>query len=269
MADISDVEVALAAAITAAFYPTGTDATSTIGVPIRIHRGKVNNSDLRYDRTNGFIDIGIYALLGGGRNTTRWGVQVTELPGLPTLTVGTSSNSATFFGTASAGDLAGVLIEQQAYIYQAAAGDAAALVCAALADSIRSNMICWLTGATLTVPSVSSIVARCAHGVDAIEEWGRQEHRFCVSILAQTPALRDIAGSAVVPALAQIGFLTLADGTGGRLRYHGLVDRDGEQAASVYSRDIDYDVEFATTSTSNGPSMLFGNLAWNGTTILS
>jgi hypothetical protein len=269
MADIAHVEAALVAALVSALYPNGLETVGVLGTPLRIHRGTLNNTDLRYDRGNHIVDIGVHLLPGGGRNTTRWGVQVTEMLGTPSLTVGTSANSATFFGPAAIGDLAGVLIGQIAYIYQANAGDSAGLVCAALADSIRSTMICWLTGSTLTVPGVSSIVARCAHQVDALQEWGRQEHGFCVSIAAQTADLRDAVGGAIVSALAQIAFLTLADGTGGRLRYHGLTDRDREQGASIYRRDISYEVEFGTTSVSTNPTMLFADLAWNGTIILS
>jgi len=269
MADVSDVESSLVDTALAALYPNGGNAASIIGIPLRIHRGKVSDTDLRFARANGTADVAIFATCSAGHNTTRWGVQVTEMPSFASLTVGTSGNSASFFGAATDGDLAGILVEQQAYIYQTSSGDAAALVCAALADSIRANMICWLTGATLTVPGVSSIVARCSHLVTATVEWGRQESGFCIAISAPTPTLRDLIGRTVCSSLAQVAFLTLSDGTGGRTRYHGSTDRDSEQGASVYSRDIIYNVEFPTTTTSSSPTMLLGDLAWNGTTIFA
>jgi len=269
MADIADVELTLVAAATAALYPNGSNAVSAVGTPLRIHRGKVSNTDLRFDRINGIADVAAFTTASVGRNTTRWGVQVTEMPSVPSLSVATSYNSATFLGTAAFGDIAGILINQVAHIYQTTVGDAASLVCAALAASIRAEMICWSTGATLTEPGVSSIVARCAHQVNATVEWGRQEKTFCIAISAQTPTLRDLIGGLLASAFAQISFLTLPDGTGGRLRYHGASDHDNEQGASVYCRDLCYDIEYPTTTISSSPTMLFGDLSWNGTIIFA
>jgi hypothetical protein len=188
---------------------------------------------------------------------------------MPTLGVETSGMSATFFGDASAGDLAGVLINQQVFIYQAQAGDSAALVAASLADAVRAKMICWLSGATLSAPGAFNFIARTASSVIAIEEWSRQEQGFQVSVWSPTPTLRDGAAQVIGGLLAQTSFLTLADGTGGRLRYRSTANYDADQASSIYRRDLSYDVEYGTTVTSNNPTMLFGDLDWNGTTIFA
>jgi hypothetical protein len=269
VAELADVEQALVTLITSAAYPNGVDAVSLLGVPLRIYRGRPTNAALIADRASGTIDVGVYAIADTTRNTTRWGVQVAIVPTMPSLTVAVSGISATFFGVAAAGDLAGLLINQQAFVYQAQAGDSAALVAAALADIVRTKMICWLSAATLTAPSAFSFVARTASTVIAIQEWCRQEQGFQVSIWSPTPTLRDGVAQVVGGSLAQTSFLSLADGTGGRIRYRSTANYDTDQTSSIYRRDLNYDVEYGTTITSNAPTMLFGDLDWNGITIFA
>jgi hypothetical protein len=240
---------------------------SSVGVPVRIYRGKPTNAALRVDRTTSTVDVAIYAVAEPSRDTTRWGVQVTELPSTSTLTVGVSGNSATFFGSASAGDIAGALVDQQVFIYEAQPGDSAPLVAAAIADAIRTAMICWLSDATITVPGAYDFTARTASSVNALEEWSRQEQGFQVSVVAPRPSLRDGIASEIRQSLAPIGFLLLADGTGGRIRFRSEMNCDADQAASLFRRDIIYDVEFGVTVINSNPSMLFGDLSWNGTPI--
>jgi hypothetical protein len=267
VADISDVEQSLMDAIIGYVFPGGIDTISAVGCPVRIYRGKPTNSALRVDRISGTVDVAIYTASEPSRNTTRWDVQVTELPSTSTLTVGVSGNSATFLGAAEAGDIAGALIDQQVFIYQAQPGDSAALVAAALADAIRTMTICWLTDATITVPGAYDFTARTASSVMALEEWSRQEQGFHVSVLAMTPALRDSVSAGIRQTLAQISFLLLADGTGGRIRFRSEANFDADQAASLYRRDIIYDVEFGVTVLNVNPTMLFADLSWNGTPI--
>ncbi len=267
MAELADVEQALVDAITAAAYPNGVASVSSVGVPLRIYRGRPTNAALIADRSTGTIDVSVYAIPDSTKNTTRWGVHAVIVPTAPTLTVAVSGISATFFGAASAGDLAGVLINQQAFVYQAQAGDNAALVAAALAGAVRADMICWLSGATLTAPSAFGFVARTASSVTALEEWSRQEQGFQISVWSPTPTLRDGVSKVIGGSLAQTSFLTLADGTGGRIRYLSTANYDTDQASSLYRRDLNYDVEYGTTISSNNPTMLFGDLDWNGKTI--
>lgn len=269
MAELADVEQALVSAILAAAYPNGVNSMSSLGVPLRIYRGRPTNATLIADRSTGTVDVSVFAIPDSTRNTTRWGVQIEIVPSAPTLTVAVSGNSATFLGVASPGDLAGVLIKQQAFVYQAQAGDSAGLVAASLADAVRAHMICWLSGTTLTVPGAFSFVSRTASSLIALEEWSRQEQGFQVSIWSPTPKLRDGVAQLIGGSLVQTSFLTLADGTGGRIRYRSTANYDTDQASSIYRRDLNYDVEYGTTITSKNPTMLFGDLDWNGTTIFA
>ena len=268
MADLSDVENALVSLLSLLIYPNGSGAESALQVAARVFRGMPASSLLLEDRANGILDVSVFPVPGTTKDTTRWGVQVFELPGTPSLTVGAQGNSASFTGVAAAGDLAGVLAGQVAYIYAAQPGDSAALVAAVLADAIRANTICWLTGATVTLPGFSEIVGRTAAPATALEEWGRQEQDFRISVWAANPMLRDQVCGFITTGLVTTPFLTLADGTGGRLRYRSTVSIDEDQGSSIYRRDLVYSVEYATTVLVQSPTVLFGDLGWNGTTIL-
>jgi hypothetical protein len=269
VADVADVEAALVAAVLGILYPNGIGAPSATGTPVRAFRGWPTTGLLTHDRAAGGVDISVFGIPGTTRNTTRWGVQVSHLPNDPSLTVSASGITATFAGTAADGDLAGVLAAQNAYVYQAQAGDSAALVAAALADLIRADMICWLTQATLTVPGVPKLIARTASAVTALEEWGRQEQQFRISVWAPSPAVRDGCAALVTQGLVPLTFVTLSDGTGGRLRFHGTADLDDDQTASIYRRDIIFTVEFGTTLQVTSPTMLFGDLDYNGSVIFA
>ena len=269
MADLSDVEVALVAAITTIAYPNGIGSSSALVTPVKVFRGLPSGSGLLREASSDFINISVFPEPDRSRNTTRWGIQVAEIPCTPGITVAVQNNSATFQGTANTGDLAGVLVDGAAYVYAAQQGDASELVAAALADAVRQATICWLTGSTLTVPGTTNIIGRTTAYAAALEEWARQEQDFRVTVWAGSPQLRDAAGALIGAGLATMPFLTLADGTGGRLRYGATGSNDNDQASSIYQRSFTYIVEYGTTITRQAPTMLFGDLNWNGQTILA
>jgi hypothetical protein len=269
MADMSDVETALVGAIAAIAYPAGAGEISAIGVPVRVFRGVPDNSLLLGDRGLGVLDINVFPMAGATLNTTRWGVQTYDIVTVPGLSVNVRGNEATFQGAANAGELAGVRVGNNTYIYTAQAGDSSALVAAALADLIRVSGFCQLSGASLTLPAYAEIIARVAAPATVLKELSRQEQDFRISIWAANPQSRDVAAALLMAGIASISFIDLADGTGGRLRYHSTSSIDADQASSIYRRDIIVKVEYATTVALQAPTVLFGDLQWNGTAILA
>jgi hypothetical protein len=268
MADESDVENALVGQIVALLYPNGAGSASSVAAPVKVFRGHPSNSLLLDDRANGVLDVSVFPVAGTTRNTTRWGVQIYETLVSPSITVTTSGHSATFSGAANGGELAGILADQIAYIYTTQPGDTAALVAATLAQAIRINAACVVSGATVTLPGSKAIIGRIAAPAAALEEWGRQEQDFRVSVWAPNPTLRDLTAGSICASLATVSFLTLADGTGGRMRYQSTASIDEDQGSSIYRRDMTYTVEYATTSSVQNPTVLFGDLDLNGTPIL-
>ena len=267
MADLSDVENALVAAIVAQATPVA-GALPMLGTSqIRVFRGGPPVTSLNLDRAAGLVDISVLPVPNSTRVTTRWGVQSATVAIAAGLSVSVSGQSADFSGAAVAGELAGVLVNNQAYAYRAAAGDSAALVAAALGDLIRVSQICWVSGAMLTVPGAVTLVARTAGVAGVVAEIARQAQEFRISIHAPSPATRDAVCSAIGPGLAQTAFLTLADGTAGRLEYRRTASFDDDQVASVYRRELIYEVEYGTTATVQTPVMLFGDLDYNASII--
>ncbi len=264
MADLSDVEAALVGAVMGAVYPSGLTMPSVTGGPVRVYRGWPISGALAADLAAGVVNISVFPVPGATRNTTRWGPVVNVTPGVATLTVAAQGNSATFGGSGGAGQLAGLLVGGQPHVYVGQAGDTAAVAAAVLAQSVQSVRPCLLSGSTVTVPGVSSLVARVAVYASSTTEWARQEQGFRISAWCPTPALRDLVCGVMGSALAATSFLRLADGSGGRVRYRSGTSIDDDQDAQVYRRDLVYDVEYGTSVTGMVPSMLFGDLVMNG-----
>jgi hypothetical protein len=267
LADLSDVETALAALVMTVAYPQGGNGPSLTGKPMRVYRGWPLTGALDLDLAAGIANVSVFAVPGATRNTTRWGPVVYTTPGVASLTVEVSGTSVSFGGTGGAGLLAGILVDGVVSAYRLQAGDTPALVAAVLAQDIRAGRTCWLSGATLTVPGAIRLIGRTGADGATVTEWGRQEQGFRISAWCPDPATRDVVCSELSAAFAATGFLTLADGTGGRVRYRATSSFDEAQDAQLYRRDLIYDVDYATTVHQGVPSLLFGDLHVAGSDI--
>ena len=256
MADISDVENALVAAIAAAVYPTGTGNPSAIGAPCRIYRGWPNASALDADLAAGTVNVTVYMQAGLTRNTTRFPIAWQDTGyTTPTITVSTAGTVVTFAGVAGTGNVCGVRASGAAYSYVAAATDGPTAVAAALRSLVPGSSG---SGATINVAGGTGVFGRVVGTGTSLCETRRQVQAFLISMWCPTPALRDTAGSIVDGALAPIEFLTLADGTGGRLLYPRTFHNDAPTKDALWRRDLVYTVEYATTQTMTAPEMLWG-----------
>jgi hypothetical protein len=101
------------------------------------------------------------------------------------------------YNAAAAGQLAGILADQVAYIYQVQAEDTPSLVAAALYTLIVPNRPCLVSGATLTVPGAIQFVARTTQAASGVQEWARQEQGFRVSVWCASPSQRDTLCGAI------------------------------------------------------------------------
>lgn len=257
MADQSDVETALAVLATAALYPAGVAEMSATGATTRIYRGWPNAAALDADLSAGRVNVTVFPVPGATRNTTRYPPDWQATPRLPTLTVTTATASATFAGDAAVGQLAGILVEGQAYVHRTIANDSPALVAAVLAAAITVNHPAIASGATVTVPG-ANLVARIVADATATGEVRCQQQVFRVTAWCPTPALRDATCAVVDNAFAATTFLTFPDRTVGRLCFASTTTFDQSQDAALYRRDLLYTVEFPTIQAALQPSMLFG-----------
>ena len=166
--------------------------------------------------------------------------------------------TATFAGAAEPGQLAGLLVDGVAYVHRTAQGDTPALVAATLAAAIHPTRIVLTSGASLTIPSASTLIARTAADATSAQELRRQQQEFRITAWCPTPDLRDAACEAIDVACAATPFLVLTNGSAARLRFASTATFDTRQDAALYRRDLLYTVEFPTTQTVTEPSMLFG-----------
>ena len=252
-------------AVSAVIYPLGVTGASVTGRPVRIYRGWPLLGPLGTDLASGVANISVFSIPHATHNTTRWAPSAHYTAGVTTLTVTVSGASATFGGMGGSGQVAGLLVDNTPFVYRGRAGDTPALVAAMMAEAVRAQRACWLSGNTVSVPGVGSLVARVVADGASLTEWGRQTQGFRVSAWCPDPATRDAICSLVGSTLATQAFLTLADGTAGRVRYRSTTCFDDDQDGRQYRRDLVYDAEYGTTFEQAAPSMLFGDLMFSGT----
>ena len=262
MADQSDVENALVAAITATLYPNGPTAASVIGpdgITVRVYRGWPVSAALLSDIADGTVNVSVFPN-GEPRDTTRyptnWNVTTATTP---TLTLSIAANAVTFGGTTAAGQMVGLSADGATYVYLVQAGDTTAFVAAALAAQlIAAGLIVQISGATVTIPSAFRLFARIEQAQSAYRETRRQRQSFRVSCWCPAPLLRDQVASTIDAAIANAPFLALADGTSARITLAGGATIDQSENATLYRRDLIYAADYATTLTAAQPAMVFG-----------
>jgi hypothetical protein len=100
------------------------------------------------------------------------------------------------------------------------------------------------------------LAARVGAVVPIVREIKRQKRGFQITFWCPTPAVRD----AIVPpcdlALASTDFLTLPDGTAGRLLYERSAISDRAEKQGLYRRDLFYSVEYGTTQSGSAAQIV-------------
>jgi hypothetical protein len=260
MADLSDVETTIANLVETLIYPQGTSAPSITGALTRVYRGWPNQSGLNTDLAAGNVNITIFADARGHRLTTRYiDPSSPSAPVIPNLTVNVTGQTATFGGTAGLGQVAGLLVDNTAYVHRTQSGDTPTGIAATLAAYIRTQRIVQINGAALTIPGAGSVIGRVVADQSTQAETRRQMQIIRLSCWCPTPASRDATASAIDQGLSQSAFLTLPDGTAARLRQSGTLVFDQSQNANLYRRDLLLEVEYATTITQILPALIFGD----------
>jgi len=266
MADQSDVEATLATLVTTTLYPEGINAPSVLGSLCRIYRGWPNAAALSNDLAQGHITVTIHP--GESyRVTTRHidpALPLATIP--PTLSVTTDASTATFAGSADTGQVAGLLIDNKAFVHRTATGDTPDLVASILASYIRTLRPTTVSGATLTIPGARAIIGRVVADQQTQTVTRRQAQNFRLTCWCPDPASRDSTAALIDTALSTTPFITLPDDTSARLRLVRSVTFDQSQNANLYRRDLIFDVEYATTITTTLPALIFGdtNIIPNG-----
>ncbi|QEL18719.1 hypothetical protein [Limnoglobus roseus] len=256
MADLSDVENALVAAVTQAIYPTGTGNPSVANADCRVYRGWPIPASLDTDLAAGKINVTVFPLdpeQKMTRYTKDW--QLQTLP-TPALTLTASGTTITVGGTSSSPLNAAALVNRKGYVYAVQPGDTPSSIATALAALINADTPATSVGAVVTIPAAKQLAARVGAVGTVIRETKRQKRTFQITFWCPNPTLRDAIVAPVDAALAGMERLSLPDGTGGRLLYERSRVSDRVERAVLYRRDLFYSVEYATTNTQSASQIV-------------
>lgn len=254
MADLSDVEAAIAAFVGATLYPSGNSGACVVAALCMVERGWPNAISLNEALAAGNVVVSIYAQQFATRPTSRFQMQwQTVVAVANTLTATTSGDTVTIGGAVSASPQTVVIAaNSKTWAYTALANDTPTTIAAALAALVTGSIA---IGATVTLAGASGLAARVS-GVGTIaRELRRQTQGFQVIVWAPTPALRDSVASLIDVSFAEIDSLVMPDGFGARIQYARTMTSDQYENALLYRRDLFYTVEYATTQTLAGYSV--------------
>jgi hypothetical protein len=254
MADLSDVQSALATLIAQTLYPNGTGQASVPGVPIRVYPGWPVPSQLDSDLAAGISHISVFNR-PESRKVTRYpsAWQVLSID-QPTLTLTVSGNTITVGGALPAPYVQQnmtVLIGGQAFVYPTQANDTLTSIATGLAAQIAQAIPGTVSsGPVVTLPVGGPIpTARVGTLGTTAREVGRWQQVFQITVWSDTPSNRSAIGKVIVPVLMDTPWLTMPDGFAARHVMQRQSDSDSLQKAGLYRRDIFVQVEYAETMT--------------------
>ena len=251
MADVSDAVNALGAAIGAILYPNGTETyiSSVADIAVTIRAGWPAPQDLTQKIADGEAFVSLYPSKVGKVTTsysTDW-LESARPNATITVAVDEAAGTITFGGAAASIHNIGVLVDGKGYAHPVAVADTGASIASAVCLLIAADRPATVSGSVITVPDARRLVARVGVVGTALKEVRKQVRDISVGIWAPGPTSRDAIAKAIDPVLSDTPFLTMADGTAARLRYHNDITNDFDQRQGIYRRDLIYSVEYATT----------------------
>jgi hypothetical protein len=264
MADISDVEQAVADTVISILYPTGLTQTSIVGVLCRVYRGWPNAATLNADLNAGAVNVTVVTDNDSGRTTTRYLPEWQVISKLPSAVLQTTGQTIIISGDPADGDVVGAMIDGVAFAYRVQPGDTPGLVASNLNHLIQTHRPTSVQGPAIKVPGAGSIIVRVVCDNATAFESRRQEKDLRVICWCPSPPVRDTVAGAIDAAIDQMAFLRIPDTTNARIIYRNTTSYDQAQNALLYRRDLVYNVEYPTISTVQQPSMLFGSSGLNG-----
>ena len=256
MSDLAEVEAVLVSTIANIAYPNGTASPSIAAMPVKIYRGWPIPANLDADLKLKKINISVYPTDTEKRTTKYAPEWITLNVPAPSVKLAASETTLTVSGTPAALQNACAVVNGIASIYPVQVGDTLSSIATGLAALINAGEYATSSGPVITIPAAYSLAGRVGTVGTSILEIRRQKRNFQVTFWCPTPASRDLIASAVDNALADVDFLTLPDGSSGRLLYERSHVGDQSEKEGLYRRDLFYSVEYATTRTRGAAQIL-------------
>lgn len=251
MADVMDVVSTLVAIVAATVYPNGTGQAPAAGCPpTKIFPGWPLPDQLQTDIGLCKAQINVYPR-PEEHNTTRYTRAWRTTAYLaPTLTLTITGQTVTVGGTNTppiAQNVA-VIANGQPYVYAAQAADTLTSIATALSTLIAIGVPgTTSSGPVVTLPASATIQGVRVGGTGTLtEEVKRQERLIQIGIWASSPDFRTALAKAIDPVLAATDFISLPDGSAGRLIYKSSPMTDMLEKQQIYRRDLMYTVEYGT-----------------------
>jgi hypothetical protein len=258
MADLSDVEQAVADTVALTLYPAGPSKSSIIGTLCRVYRGWPNSATLNTDLSAGTVNVTVVSDNSSGRTTTRFLPEWKTRPSRPGVMASAEGQVITISGTPVVGDVVGVLINGSTYAYRIQEGDSPNLVASNLNQVIQADLPATAQMSNITVAGAHSILVRVVCDNSTSFESRRQEKDIRIICWCPSPQARDSVVAAIDAAIDLVNFLVLSDDSSARIIYRNTASYDQAQNALLYRRDLVYTVEYPTVTVFEQPSMLFG-----------
>ena len=263
MADLSDVENAMVGEVINALYPSGTSQPSVVGVTCHVYRGWPSPAALNSDLAAGIVNVTVFpAMEADELPDSYFDRQYAAIPAI-TLLATVTGQSVTLSGMVADGQIIGLLVDGVPFSYVAQQDDTPDSIAANLMTLISEIRAVNLSGSTLTVPGVITLIARVVMNTTVLQGVRHQRREVHASCWCPSPGLRDSVCSIVDLALATSPFIDLSDGTQAHVRYVSTQVYDQSQSALLYRRDLNYKLEFTVASSTVAPVMLFGDCVRN------
>lgn len=246
MADLSDVLVKLEDLITQAVYPNGIDQPSVAGVGVVIEQGWPIRSKLDISLTMGNAHVSVFPT-NKERVVTKFErvfIPIQKTPATISATV--LGQTVTIGGvvTIPPAQAVMVIVNNIGYAYQVLESDTLNSIASSLANIIPSATA---VESVITIPIAKKLIARITTPYSAGQELGRQERVFMITVWAPNPTIRTLLGSAIDVFFRLNYRIVLSDDYFAQVFYSGVRDTDILQKSKIYRRDLDYNIQYATT----------------------
>jgi hypothetical protein len=246
MADLTDVQSAIASTVAQTLYPNGTSKPSAVTSAVRIFPGWPQPQQLDADMQAGIAQVSVFATAISRAVTQMQPIWQTVNIVATQLQASVSGMTITLTGTITTPQSVSVQQGNMQASYAVQSTDTLASICTAIAALIPGAKS---SANTITFPQSAIPAMLFAQPATVLQEVGRQRQVFQVSVWAPTPTLRAQIASLIDPALRLAYRLQMPDTTAAELRFQGSIDDDNIQKVAVYTRHLRYEVEFATTVT--------------------
>lgn len=263
MADLSDITTYIENAATAAVYPNGTLQPSVAAMDVRIFEGWPLPDQLDLDmagktlvgippvptaRANGPLsNVSIFPMQGATATPYQI-LDNTIIISEPTFGISIISiinGVITASGSPNLGEYLTVIADKT-YAYSHTGASTTAILAALAADFSANYPGVDSTPTTLTVPGTFSFIIRQGGIGQLGKVTHRQKQSIMISVWSPNHRARTTLAAAIDNLLKQRNVITLSDTSQAVITYNRTNVIDDHQVATIYRRDLIYDVEYAT-----------------------